>query len=446
MFSHARTLLLFLVGTWFIGATVAPATGQQQTGGPGDGNAKIRCVVENNIGTRKEISVPVQLIMPATETPLRATCGGNAAIPLAMLKDHWLPVTQGIDGKVVATLDPLYIDRTGKPTEVTVSFRPLKFGSAAEIKEWNSARLSIIEKSYSERLTGLRNNETPCKFSPWCKDAEENLDAKKVDALREIERIRVLANKGLTTVESQSSGQFTQPPGLIQCTIQKRRGKRINAGLPARIPVHWRSMPVSVACGTPEKPGVSQSIRMPRDRWLPFTVILDDMVIAHIDPKPRYRFRKPAQMILTLYPKVFENAADRERWFKARAAMIEKADEARQKYILAQGVDCYSRISCSDVLEEQEEQKKSWLADLARLRAATSILPPGTVYKKPPSVEIEDGGTKLCLVKSGDGTWKSRSCEKPAVKIRRIVVDGKEQCIAQVDATTWESHPCPRYR
>lgn len=248
---------------------------------------------------------------------------------------------------------------------------------------------------------------------------------------------------GTASAQKIAQAQPVVIAGPTHCTIEKRRGIRINSELPAKEPVYWREMPMSVTCGTPGNTGTERTVRMPRDRWLPLTFIIDEMVIAHLDPKTGYRYRKPARMTLSLYPKMFASHADRERWYNERKSIIEEAHKYRVTYIQQQDVACHSRLTCGDLIEEQDDRKAEWLKDLDNLKAKTSILPPGAVTKKPARAEIQDRDGKLCLTKQADGTWRSRPCTTTPPDIRRIVVNGKEECIARIDTDTWESRPCP---
>lgn len=250
---------------------------------------------------------------------------------------------------------------------------------------------------------------------------------------------------GVLAADDSTPGAEATDLSQPYCVIEKRRGKRSEVTVPARVPVYWREMPMSIGCGTGAAPAIEKSLRMPRDRWLPITVIVNDTVMASLDPKAGYRFRKPARMMLTLYPRVFASVQDRNRWYNERKRKIDQGYAARKAAIERTGVDCQFDAACYDELEDLDEKKIAWLAELDRLKAATKIAPPGTTAKKPASVTIKDGDKKVCLVKGPDGTWHSRPCvrKNTGPKIRRITVDGKEECIVRVNSTKWESRPCP---
>jgi hypothetical protein len=204
-------------------------------------------------------------------------------------------------------------------------------------------------------------------------------------------------------------------------------------------------MPLGIGCGTGPAPEVERTFRMPRDRFLPVTIVLNDMVMISLDPQAGYRFRKPARMILSIYPRVFDSVEDQSRWFNERKFKIDQSYEYRRRRIEQSGPDCKFDAACNDEFEELDKKKAGWLQQLNRLKATTKIRPPGTKVKRPASVTIDEGGQKLCLVKANDGTWKSRPCAKNegARKIRKITVNGKDECIVQVNSTTWEARPCP---
>lgn len=426
---------------------------------------RIQCVVKDWRDVRTEIAVPGQMTFSASAAPFRVQCAsGEATMPEVSLRPtpDGLPVTVDINRVVLATLDPTAMNRDGRITAFTASFRPSKFASPTAVDTWFKERQAKIDQTYSAQFIALDQADVPCKFNAACNDKIESLDAQKEAALQGLARTKGSIDKQFAPPAPEPAappaGAVAPPQTLAQadtpppereyaaqpiCTVEKRRGNRTVVAAPGRVQIYWREMPVSVTCEIPGKKSLEQTIRMPRDRWLPFTMVIDDMVIASLDPKAGYRFRKPARMTLSLYPKAFASAADKDRWYRERQRKIEEGYKARELDIEQRGVDCKFDATCYDELEALERTKKRWLSELDRLSAATSILPPVVTQKKPARVEIKDGGKKVCLVKSGDGTWKSRPCEVPAAEIRRITVNGKEECIARVDATTWESVRCP---
>lgn len=410
----------------------------------GNDRSKPMCILENRLGERKEIVVPGEFTIGAEEIPLRVRCDAPTETTLNLSANSWLPVTMMVDGLVVASLEPAERDRNGKLVRVTASFNSANFQSPDELNNWFKHRVSRIDRGYSARLIALEQSGTPCKFNAACYDEDELLDAQKKAALHDLSRIRAPIQKRLA-VGPKATPPIAADTGSIRCVVDKRRGKRSEMVVPARLPVYWREMPLSIECGSSARPAIEQTLRMPRDRWLPVTTIINDIVMASLDPKAGYRFRKPARITLTLYPRAFASIQDRDRWYNARKAKIEQSYKARQIAIEQAGTNCRFDASCHDDLEELEEKKKAWLRELANLRAATTIRPPGTARKKPASVTIKDGGKKICLTKVADGSWKTRPCEQKNVapKIRRITVNGKEECIVKVNPTTWESHPCP---
>lgn len=443
MFSHNRTLTLLLALGWLSGTATGSAVGDQQRGDIKNDRSVPGCVVTNNLGAPQEIPVPGQLAIPTHVLPVDVNCGSGMLKTLDMSREFWFPVATTIGRKIAVALDPSPRDRNNKPAEVTISFRSVEFDSEEALKNWHASRMAIVNRNYLDRLTVIRDTIIPCKYNAACMDSEDKLESTRATALDALKKIRLLSRKQLATTQEKPRASPMTLSGPVKCTVEKRRGSSRTTAVPARVPVYWREMPLSVTCNTPDRRGIEHSVRMPRDRWLPITLELNDNVIAHLDPKTGYRFRKPAQMTLSLYAKGFKTAADRDRWHNERISRIEKAHEARQKAIENSGIDCKFDAACLDELENLAEITKTWRQNLERLKASTFVLPPGTAYRKPARVEIDDGNGKTCLTKIADGTWKSRPCIDSDPVIRRIVVDGKEECIARVDATTWESRPCP---
>lgn len=237
------------------------------------------------------------------------------------------------------------------------------------------------------------------------------------------------------------------------CVVEYRRGKRVEARLPARVKVYWREMPLRITCKSPNRTSpVEQTIRMPRDRWLPTTTFIGGMVMASLDPQTGYRFRKPARMTITLHPREFHSVEDRDFWYNNRRTKIEEGFAARYSDMLQRSVDCKFDATCLDAEDEFAEQKAAAFKELDRMRKATRIVAtapakkPAAAKPAPANVVIDSQGQKLCLVRTGNGTWKSSLCaaEKPEPEMRKITLDGRVECLFRVGQTTWETQPCPK--
>lgn len=253
-----------------------------------------------------------------------------------------------------------------------------------------------------------------------------------------------LLGTGAQPAASETAPVAIAADGQPHCVVEKRRGKRHQLAVPARVPVYWREMPLGIGCGTEARPDVQRTLRMPRDRWLPVTIVMNDRIMISLDPKPGYRFRKPARMTLTFYSRTFDSVEDRDRWYNQRKTKIEESTKARLLDIERSGPSCRYDSSCGVFEDEINERKAAQLKELDRLKSLTKVRPPGTPARKPASVTINEGGKKHCLVKADDGTWRSRPCApQKGPKIRKIRVNGKDECIVQVNPTTWEPRPCP---
>ncbi len=84
--------------------------------------------------------------------------------------------------------------------------------------------------------------------------------------------------------------------------------------------------------------------------------MLNDLVIASLEPAAGYRFRKPARMTVTLQPVVFKNTETLNQWYRQRKMKIEQGFEAQKVYFKSRDSTCLLDATCNLLDEELNEK------------------------------------------------------------------------------------------